>query len=169
MRGVASACAAAALIGCAGPVADRPQPRLLRFWVALDADTTAFPDSIDLFDHPCGATADVLTTSTLPPIAGLEGETVAELRAGGGIVRSWTVPVDYVILGVIGDRLVLQGRPPIAVSPDGAFAPIPDYAEAASTPVPCPEQEAIVGSDYLRCATFGTDPARLIAFEGPCT
>ncbi|MEN8375771.1 MAG: hypothetical protein ABFS34_10015 [Gemmatimonadota bacterium] len=109
--------------------------------------------------------------STVPPLPGLEGEIAAEIDASGAAIRIWPVPVDYSIIGVSGDRLILStfGGTPLAVATDGTFRLEPGFEEMERRLVPCPDQAVISGSDYVRCTVLGRQPERILVYEGPCT
>ncbi len=110
----------------------------------------------------------------------LQPELVVELSRSGGVVRRWSMPIDEIVLGVRGNRIIVPYRDDqhsdekvLLISSDRSFsiAQRPSSLAEPST-FACPRIRDIGKSNYLRCFEFrdlASNAVRRLAYQGPCT
>ena len=177
-----------AVAGCGAETRDDPSPAVadvavpITLWFSGDA-AAAKRRGLQLHDHACGATVQVVSDA-IPPIDSLlEAERVVEFDAQGRPVRRWRIPVDAWIAGV-RDSLLLVPLPPrgaaggggptqlLAIDPSGRLSRQPYRAPEDAPTLACPVLPEFQGSAFLRCFQHRdqlSGAPRRLAYEGPCT
>lgn len=148
----------------------------IALWASGDG-VERLPSLVATADHPCGAIA-VLRLGSMPTQEQTEDavapEIVAEIDAGGTVLRRWSAPVDYRPLAIRRDALLLDtGEQRLWIGTDGGIRrgdPAPPLS--AIEPVACPAEAPHAGSAYRRCGVLrdlDSGARRLIVYESACT
>src|SRR5688572_11665283 len=81
----------------------------MEFWAGPGAEKD--PRVISIREHgPCSGKVALARISVMPPQsnqATLRPELAVELSAAGSIIRRWPLPVDSVVVAVVGQRLII--------------------------------------------------------------
>ena len=174
----------ATVTSCAFPTRSASEETLeLLFWAGEGA--RGDPRVADVSSHCCcSGDVAVARVSQLPlPGAGgpLEPELAVELGETGEVLRRWPLPVDLIVAGVAGDRILVPLAPMLTAATDRAILISPDGAVAPTTVPPglttpalhvCPVIPDFGESEYLRCWEFrdlSSGQVWRLAFQGPCT
>jgi hypothetical protein len=133
-------------------------------------------------DGPCGGSQTAVVTR-IPrlddPVLGTDP--IVELGPDDALIREWSVPIDMLVAGVRGDRVLLRdsimledGRPfayALEIAPDGAYSVV-TLPEREPTATPCPSQTPFGDSAYAGCwsyADLDSGAERRLIWQGPCT
>jgi hypothetical protein len=154
------------------------------FQVQVWAGPDAKADSrvVRIYDHrACRAKVAIVRVDRMPAPAKNESplgpELVVELDKSGTTIRRWGMPVDSIVAGVVGDRIIVPqsgthaGAKALSISSSGALAST-TVPESAGQARKCPSIKAFEGSTFLRCFEFRdlrSSEVRNIAYQGPCT
>jgi hypothetical protein len=177
-RAAATIALAALMIG--GAHAVPPPTDDGTFEIALwanDDSVERLPNLVATSDHPCGAIA-VLRVQSMPPHVEPEGavapELIAEIDADGRTMRRWSAPVDYRLLAIRGDELLLHhGDELLWIGSGGAIRrgnrahPLIEIES-----VTCPAAAPLADSDYRQCGILRdveTGTPRRFAYESSCS
>ncbi len=170
-----------ALSPAASSAAERNDLVEVRVWAGPNAK--ADPRVVEIVEHyACSADVAVIRVDRLPPPrrgAALEPELVVEFSQDGDVIRRWPIPVDSLVIGMLGERIVVPrsdaraGADALTIGEEGdlfvtAMARMPEFGK----PVPCPTLPEFGASAYLRCfehRDIVSGQARRIAYNAPCT
>jgi hypothetical protein len=154
----------------------------IQVWAGPDAK--ADPRVVRIYNHQaCAARVAIVRVDRMPAPAKQESalgpELVVELDKSGTTIRRWGMPVDTMVAGVVGDRIIVPlsdahaGAKALSISSSGALASATIPASAPFGQVRrCPSIKAFEGSSYLRCFEFRdlkSGEVRNIAYQAPCT
>jgi hypothetical protein len=169
-----------ALPPVASSAAERKDLVEVRVWAGPNARSD--PRVVEIMEHhACGADVAVIRVDRLPPRrrgAALAPELVVEFSQDGDVIRRWSMPVDSIVIGVLGERIVVPrsdagaGADVLTIGEEGdlfvtAMAHMPEFGK----PVPCPSLPEFGASAYLRCfehRDIVSGQVRRIAYQGPC-
>ena len=152
----------------------------IQLWAGPNAK--ADPRVVGVYNHhACEGKIAIVKVDRMPAPAkkesALGSELVVELDKGGKVIRRWGMPVDAVVAGVTGDRIIVAisatAKQALSISSSGALAlaPIPGPASFIQQ-TQCPAIKAFGDSDYVRCFEFqdlNSTGVRRIAYQRPCT
>jgi hypothetical protein len=152
---------------------------LLTFW-PRDGAPEALMQGLTTHPHPCGESLQAFVKAIPHDDPVLDAELVVEFDEAGRVVRRWRIPIDVMVAGVRGDRVLVPagiGRHGenldslyLAVAPDGDYEVVADVASDPGQPFDCPELTEFQGSDYLGCWRFHDGASvRRIAHQYVCT
>jgi hypothetical protein len=144
---------------------------------ANDDSVEQLPNLVTSSSHPCGAVA-VVRLQSMPPHVEPEGalapELIAEIDPDGRALGRWSAPVDYQLLAIRGDELLLHhGDDLLWIGKDGAIRrgnPAHPLIEIEN--VTCPAAAPLADSDYRQCGILRdveTGMPRRIAYESSCS
>lgn len=152
----------------------------IQLWAGPNAK--ADPRVVGIHDHhACDGKVAVAKVERMPAPAKKESalgpELVVELDKSGKVIRRWGMPVDSVVAGVAGDRIIVAlsatAKQALSITSSGALAltRIPGPASIIQR-TQCPAIKAFGESGYLRCFEFqdlNSAEVRKIAYQAPCT
>ncbi len=156
-------------------------PYILPFWVNID-----HPDVATLVDadaHPCGGVVRHQVTA-IPefPEGGLFfASTAGEYNTVGNPVREWKLPVDYLLLALDGDRVLIElavpdeRRSQYWIDPAGRISRAPvriDFGqEIYEDIVECPARFGPAGAGVTcrEMTDLGTGEPHRLSIEDVCT
>ncbi len=149
----------------------------IRLWEKGDASNDKRVLSVE--EHPfCSGNVVLIKTTRMPrPYEGpFEGEKVIELSENNKVLKTWYMPVDYIVLGVEGSHVITgfgDSRIALKIREDGTLNNVP-APKFEALPTDCPEaaKDEFPESDYLRCFIYHdrrTGQKRVLSYEGPCT
>ena len=165
---------AAALTGAPLLAAAAPERFRIELWVNGEGAAEQ-PGVLRFGPHPCGAIVEVRTSSMASYRRGgiIEPELVVE-RADGRERTRWSVPVNYQLLAVRGQEVLIDTyRNRLWISANGDMrrernrGPWPEPQSAA-----CPADTSHPDSAYAQCANFRdleSGAARFIEYESDCS
>ena len=145
-----------------------------RFWPP--SPSFSDPRVTAIHEGPCGpvATARVERMPQHSSKEPLAPERVLEISPNGTVLSRWRIPVDALVLGVVGQELFFQFNSAVfRVGTDGAIAREALRSFPARSEVPtCNAGKHFSGSAYASCwrhRDAASGVSRLLAYEGPCT
>lgn len=138
------------------------------------------PRVLYIEDHPaCLGQVALVRTNRMPfPGDGpFTGEEVVELSEDGEILHRWYMPVDDLVLGIEGDKIIVGdwlGDEVLKIGLDRSLREVATPPEYHEKPIRCPDsaREVFPNSVYTRCFGYPdlqSGKERILAYEGPCT
>ncbi|MEX2206813.1 MAG: hypothetical protein WEF50_11350 [Myxococcota bacterium] len=159
---------------------DRGLP--LPFFAGPGAEASAKYATEIHYNHPCGPSLTAVLTR-IPRLGDplLQADRIVELGPNDAIAREWSAPIDAVVVGVRGDRLLVrddvyfEGGASFAfaleIAPDGGYAVVP-LPGGKPTAIECPARSPFGDSAYDACWSFldlDSGAQRRLTYQGRCT
>jgi len=135
----------------------------MEFWAGPDAEKD--PRVVRVREHgPCSGKVALARITVMPPPsdkAALRPELAVEISSSGSIIRHWSLPVDSVVVAVVGQRLIIPlgkgsaGEKAWSISTSGELEPTTVPAKTnLERSVKCPVIPDFKGAYYVRCWEF---------------